>query len=102
MKILISLILYPLFFTPILNANENFSVEIKALTLVMKEYEKNNMNKEREKDLELINYKASYIALKQDECNAIVKVTEKTGQEIVDTESFDVNICKKEVTKVIN
>ena len=41
------------------------------------------------------------MALKQDECNATVKVTEKTGLEIVGTESFDVNVCKKEVNKVI-
>ena len=103
MRKFITIFIFQLLIMPFaLNANENFSVEIEALTLVMKEYEKNNINKEKKKDLELINYKASYIALKQDECNAIVKVTEKTGQEIVDTESFDVNICKKEVTKVIN
>ena len=42
------------------------------------------------------------MALKQDECNATVKVTEKTGLEIIATESFDVNVCKKEVYKVIN
>ena len=42
------------------------------------------------------------MALKQDECNATVKVTEKTGLEIVGSESFDVNVCKKEVIKVIN
>ena len=42
------------------------------------------------------------MALKQDECNATVKVTEKTGLEIVATKSFDVNVCKKEINKVIN
>ena len=82
-----------------LNANENFSVEIEALTLVMEQYEKDI---EPETELELNNKKPSYMALKQDECNATVKVTEKTGLEIVGTESFDVNVCKKEVSKVIN
>ena len=40
------------------------------------------------------------MALKQDECTATVKVTEKTGVEIINTQSFDVNICKKEITKL--
>ena len=52
--------------------------------------------------IKIKNKKPSYIAFKQDECNATVKVTEKTGLEIVGTESFDVNVCKKEVYKVIN
>ena len=81
-----------------LNANENFSVEIEALTLVMERYKKDNQG-----ELELdLRKKPSYMALKQDECNATVKVTEKTGIEIVNTESFDVNVCKKEIYKVIN
>ena len=80
-----------------LNANENFSVEIEALTLVMEQYEKDF---EPETELELNNKKPSYMALKQDECNATVKVTEKTGLEIVGTESFDVNVCKKEIIAV--
>ena len=42
------------------------------------------------------------MALKQDECNATVEVTEKTGLEIVNTEFFDVNVCLKEIYKVIN
>ena len=83
------------------NANENFSVEIEALTLVMEQYEK-DINLEPETEMELDNKKPSYMALKQDECNATVKVTEKTGLEIVGTESFDVNVCKKEINKVIN
>ena len=83
------------------NANENFSVEIEALTLVMEHYEK-DIDVVRESDLELKNKKPSYMALKQDECNATVKVTEKTGLEIIGTESFDVNVCKKEINKVIN
>ena len=82
-----------------MNANENFSVEIEALTLVMEQYEKDI---ETETELELSDKKPSYMALKQDECNATVKVTEKTGLEIVGSESFDVNVCKKEVNRVIN
>ena len=101
MKKLITFILYPLLFTPILHANENFSVEIEALTLVMEQYEK-DINIEPNTELELNNKKPSYMAYKQDECNATVKVTEKTGLEIVGIESFDVNVCKKEVNKVIN
>ena len=42
------------------------------------------------------------MALKQDECNATVEVTETTGLEIVNTESFDVNVCLKKIYKVIN
>ena len=42
------------------------------------------------------------MALKQDECNAKVEVTEKTGLEVVNTEFFDVNVCSKEIYKVIN
>ena len=84
---------------PILHANENFSVEIEALKLVMEKYKE---NAESNIELDLNNIKPSYLALKQDECNATVKVTEKTGLEIINTESFDVNICKKEIYKVIN
>ena len=101
MKKLIPFILFQILFTPfVLNANDNFSVEIEALTLVMEQYKKNNA--ETEIELDLKNKKPSYMALKQDECNATVKVTETTGLEIVNTESFDVNICKKEVNKVLN
>ena len=82
-------------------ANENFSVEIEALTLVMELYEKDSL-KEEEAETSLNNKNPSYMALKQDECNATVKVTEKTGLEIVGTESFDVNVCKKEINKVLN
>ena len=102
MKKLITLILFQFLLVPFgLNANENFSVEIEALTLVMEKYEK-DIDINTDTDLELNNKKPSYMALKQDECNATVKVTEKTGLEIVGTESFDVNVCKKEVSKVIN
>ena len=100
MKKLIALILFPFLIIPFgTKANENFSVEIEALTLVMEKYEEDS---ESEIDLNLNNKKPIYLALKQDECNATVKVTEKTGLEIVNTELFDVNVCKKEIYKVIN
>ena len=102
MKKLIAIIIFQVFLVPFgVNANENFSVEIEALTLVMEQYEK-DIDDKSETELEINNKKPSYMALKQDECNATVKVTEKTGLEIVGTESFDVNVCKKEVYKVIN
>ena len=89
MKKLITILIFQVLLVPFgVNANENFSVEIEALTLVMEQYEKDF---EPETELELNNKKPSYMALKQDECNATVKVTEKTGLEIVGTESFDVN-----------
>jgi len=100
MKNFITIIIFQVLLVPFgLNANENFSVEIEALTLVMEQYEKNI---ETENDLELNNKKPSYMAFKQDECNATVKVTEKKDLQIIGTESFDVNVCKKEVNKVIN
>ena len=100
MKKLIAIIIFQVFLVPFgVNANENFSVEIEALTLVMEQYEKDI---EIDADSETNDKKPSYMSLKQDECNATVKVTEKTGLEIVGTESFDVNVCKKEVYKVIN
>ena len=100
MKKLIALILFPfLFVTFEIKSNENFSVEIEALTLVMEQYKKDS---ESNIELDLKNKKPTYLALKQDECHATVKVTEKTGLEIVNIESFDVNVCKREVYKVIN
>ena len=100
MKKLIALILFPflliLFET---KANDNFSVEIEALTLVMEQYKENT---ESNIELDIEDKKPSYLALKQDECNATVKVTEKTGLETVNTELFDVNVCKKEIYKIIN
>ena len=109
MKKLITLILFPFLTIPFeIKANENFSVEIEALTLVMEQYKKESeSNIELDLDnnnieLDLDNKKSSYLALKQDECNATVEVTEKTGLEVVNTESFDVNVCLKEIYKVIN
>ena len=100
MKKLIALILFP--FLLILletKANDNFSVEIEALTLVMEQYKEDT---ESNIELDTEDKKPSYLALKQDECNATVKVTEKTGIEIVNTELFDVNVCKKEIYKIVN
>ena len=100
MKKIIALILFPFLIIPFeIKANENFSVEIEALTLVMEQYKEDNKSTI---ELEAEDKKPSYIAFKQDECNATVKVTEKTGLEIVNTESFDVNVCLKEIHKVIN
>ena len=100
MKKLIALILFPFLVIPFLaKANDNFSVEIEALTLVMEQYKEDT---ESSVDFEVEDKKPSYMALKQDECNATVEVTEKAGLEIVNTESFDVNVCLKEIHKVIN
>ncbi len=100
MKKLIALILFPFLVIPFAaKANDNFSVEIEALTLVMEQYKEDT---ESNVELDIEDKKPSYMALKQDECNATVEVTEKTGLEIVKTESFDVNVCLKEINKVIN
>ena len=100
MKKLLIMILFPFLIIPFgTKANENFSVEIEALTIVMEKYKKNS---DSNIGLDSNNKKPSYLALKQDECNATVKVTEKTGLEIVNTELFDVNVCKKEIYKIIN
>ena len=100
MKKLITFILFPFLIIPFgTKANENFSVEIEALTLVMEQYKEGTKTND---ELDIKDKKASYMALKQDECNATVEVTEKTGLEVVNTESFDVNVCLKEIYKVIN
>ena len=100
MKKLIASILFPfLIITLGTKANDNFSVEIEALTLVMEQYKEVS---ESSTELDIENKKPSYMALKQDECNATVEVTEKTGLEVVNKESFDVNVCKKEIYKIIN
>ena len=77
-------------------ANETFSVEIEALTLVMEKY-----SKKSEPINNLRNEKPSYMALKHDECNATVKITSQAGLQVTTMESFDVNVCKKEVNKII-
>ncbi|KGG04546.1 hypothetical protein EU99_0326 [Prochlorococcus marinus str. MIT 9321] len=100
MKKLIPLILFPFLVIPFgAKANDNFSVEIEALTLVMEQY-KEDTESSVEPNIE--DKKPSYMALKQDECNATVEVTEKTGLEVINTEFFDVNVCLKEIYKVIN
>ena len=76
-----------------IRANETFSVEIEALTLVMEKlYKDFNENKN--------NQKPSYMAFKQDKCNAKVEVTEKNGFQITNRKSFDVNVCKKQISKI--
>ena len=100
MKKLISLILFPFLLMPFgTKANDNFSVEIEALTLVMEKYKEDT---ESSVELEIEDKKPSFMALKQDECNATVEVTNNSGLEVVNTESFDVNVCLKEIYKVIN
>ena len=100
MKKLIALILSPFLVIPFgAKANDNFSVEIEALTLVMEQYKEET---ESRVELDIEDKKPSYMALKQDECNATVEVTKTTGLEVVNTESFDVNVCLKEIYKVIN
>ena len=100
MKKIIALILFPFLVIPFgAKANDNFSVEIEALTLVMEQYKEET---ESNVELNIKDKKPSYMALKQDECNATVEVTKKTGLEVVNTESFDVNVCLKEIYKVIN
>ena len=95
MKKLIFSIFSTLFILPLcVYSNESFSVEIEALTLIMKEYKNNN--------LEINNTKftsPSYMAYKQDECNAKVEVSEKSGLQITKMQSFNVNICKKEINR---
>ena len=78
-------------------SNESFSVEIEALTLIMKEYKNNKLGINKAK---LIS--PSYMAYKQDECNAKVEVTEKSGLQITTMQSFHVNICKKEINRTLN
>ena len=85
-----------LFFPFISQANETFSVEIEALTLVMEKY-----SRESSQLKNFRNEKPSYMALKHDECNATVKITAQMGLQITTMESFDVNVCKKEVNKII-
>ena len=100
MKKLIALILFPFLLMPFgAKANDNFSVEIEALTLVMEQYKENT---ESSVELDIEDKKPSFMALKQDECNATVEVTNNSGLEVVNTESFDVNLCLKEIHKVIN
>ena len=95
-KFLYSVVSIILLFPFYSEANETFSVEIEALTLVMEKY-----SKESDQTDILKNKKPSYIALKHDECNATVKITSQTGLQVTTMQSFDVNVCKKEVNKII-
>ena len=98
MKKLIYSIFSTLFILPLyVFANESFSVEIEALTLIMKEYKNNNSSINETK---LIN--PSYMAYKKDECNAKVEVTENSGLQIKTMQSFNVNVCKKEISRALN
>ena len=98
MKNLIFSIFSTLFILPLcVHPNDSFSVEIEALTLIMKEYKKNNLVINNAK---LIS--PSYMAYKQDECNAKVEVTEKSGLQITTMQSFYVNVCKKEINRTLN
>ena len=78
-------------------SNDSFSVEIEALTLIMKEYKNNNLEINNSKSIN-----PSYMAYKQDECNAKVEVTEKSGLKTTAMQSFNVNICKKEINRTLN
>ena len=77
-------------------SNESFSVEIEALTLIMKEYKNNKLGINKAK---LIS--PSYMAYKMDECNAKVEVTKKNGLQITTMQSFNVNICKNEINRTL-
>ena len=95
MKKLIYSIFSTLFILPFyVFANESFSVEIEALTLIMQQYKNNNLEINETK---LIS--PSYMAYKQDECNAKVEVTEKSGLQLKKMQSFNVNVCKKEINR---
>tara|TARA_B100000900_G_scaffold369008_1_gene346578 strand:- start:794 stop:1093 length:300 start_codon:yes stop_codon:yes gene_type:complete len=98
MKKLISSIFSTLLIFPLhLYSNELFSVEIEALRLIMNEYSINNLKPDKAKF-----NSPSYMAYKQDECNAKVEVTEKSGLQVTTLQSFIVNICKKEINRTLN
>tara|TARA_B100000212_G_scaffold12532_1_gene8981 strand:+ start:1089 stop:1388 length:300 start_codon:yes stop_codon:yes gene_type:complete len=98
MKNLIYLIFSTFFILPFhAYSNESFSVEIQALTLIMKEYKNNNSGIN---DTKLIS--PNYMAYKQDECNAKVEVTDNSGLQIKTMQSFNVNVCKKEINRTLN
>ena len=64
-NLIYTLFLYLFLFPTFLNANESYSVEIEALTLVMEKY-----NNDIEKNQDIIIQRPNYMAFKQDECNA--------------------------------
>ena len=98
MKKLIFSIFSTLFILPLsVYPNDSFSVEIEALTLIMKEYKNTNS---KLNDLKLIS--PSYMAYKKDECNAKVEVSEKNGLQTKTIQSFNVNVCEKEIYRTLN
>ena len=98
MKKLIFSIFSTLFILPLsVYSDDSFSVEIEALTLIMKEYK--NINS-KINDINLIS--PNYMAYKQDECNAKVEVSEKSGLQMKTIQSFNVNVCKKEIYRTLN
>ena len=62
----------------------------------MKEYKDNNSWLNETKV-----FSPSYIAYKQNECNAKVEVIENNGFQIKTMQSFNVNICKKEINRTL-
>ena len=98
MKKLIFSIFSTLLILPLsVHSNESFSVEIEAIRLIMKGYKNNKLGINKAK---LIS--PTYLAYKQDECNAKVELTEKSGLQITNIQSFHVNICKKEINRALN
>ena len=98
MKKLIFSIFSTLFILPLsVYSDDSFSVEIEALTLIMKEYK--NINS-KINDINFIS--PNYMAYKQDECNAKVEVSEKSGLQMKPIQSFNVNVCKKEIYRTLN
>ena len=80
MKKLLALILFPFLLIPFgAKANDNFSVEIEALTLVMEQYKEET---ESSVELDIEEIKPSYMALKQDECNACLLYTSDAADEV--------------------
>ena len=63
----------------------------------MKEYKYINS---KINDIKLIS--PSYMAYKKDECNAKVEVSEKSGLKMKTIQSFNVNVCKKEINKTLS
>ena len=98
MRKLIFILLIKVFIFPsYLESSEIFSLEIKALKLVM---EKFNTDYDPIKVSDYQN--KNYLAIRNDECNVTVEVSSKTGLQMKPIRSFDVNVCKKEVNKIIN
>tara|TARA_B100000963_G_scaffold289787_1_gene259397 strand:+ start:1337 stop:1636 length:300 start_codon:yes stop_codon:yes gene_type:complete len=98
MKKLIFSIFSTLFIFPLnVYSNESFSVEIEALTLIMKEYKNNKLEINKAKFIS-----PSYMAYKQDECNAKVELTEKSGLQNTTMQSFNVNVCQKKISKTLH